>query len=743
MQEQTALVEKREAKGVPVHNVLDIVLGRPIYTADQIPEDSLWVRAVRSRYQRARVTRIDAAKALKQTGVVTVLTAKDIPGQNISSTIIPDRPFLASGEVRSLQDPLALVVGTDEAAAERGADEVEVDYEPLPAVTNVLEAIEPGAPKLSDKGNVLRHYKVRKGDVKKGFSESDIVVEQSYSTPSQDPAPMETECAFAVPHPDGRIVITGSIQNPFYVRDGVSKILGMPSDRIDLVVPAIGGTFGGKSDEAPCDVCSMAALAALKTGKTAACVYRRDESILAHSRRHASIVKWKLGATKDGILKAAEVTFYLDAGAYASSGPLVLSRALVHATGPYQFPNVRVDGYLVYTNNLTAGSFRGFGNPQVHFAAESHIDTLAERLGIDPIDLRLKNVLRSGSTTATGQVLDGPVSLDECLRKVVGRIKLNPKRHHLRGPVKRGRGFALVYHGNSLGPEGEDKSRAVVAAHLDGTFSVRVGLTEYGTWSSAGMSRVAARCLGVSPERVTTERIETDRVPDSGGTFASRATLMGGNAVRLAATRLRQRIQSMATNHGRRAGSEAELIEFITNGMEEEVAESAEFVLPPLDFDPEKGYGTPYLQYTYGAVGVELEVNVETGSVHLDRVVAAFDVGTAINRNSVVSQIEGGVTQGVGFGLNEELIAGENRVLTSTLGDLLVPTSVEVPPIEVVVVENPSPATPLGTRSIGEPPIVGVAPAIANAVRNAVGVRVCSSPITAEKILQSLNDLQS
>jgi CO/xanthine dehydrogenase Mo-binding subunit len=309
--------------------------------------------------------------------------------------------------------------------------------------------------------------------------------------------------------------------------------------------------------------------------------------------------------------------------------------------------------------------------------------------------------------------------------------------------VKRGRGFALVYHGNSLGPEGEDKSRAVVAAHLDGTFSVRVGLTEYGTWSSAGMSRVAARCLGVSPERVTTERIETDRVPDSGGTFASRATLMGGNAVRLAATRLRQRIQSMATNHGRRAGSEAELIEFITNGMEEEVAESAEFVLPPLDFDPEKGYGTPYLQYTYGAVGVELEVNVETGSVHLDRVVAAFDVGTAINRNSVVSQIEGGVTQGVGFGLNEELIAGENRVLTSTLGDLLVPTSVEVPPIEVVVVENPSPATPLGTRSIGEPPIVGVAPAIANAVRNAVGVRVCSSPITAEKILQSLIDLQS
>ena len=743
MQEQRALTEKREAKGVPVHNVLDIVLGRPIYTADQIPDDSLWVRAVRSRYPRAQVTRIGIAKALRQTGVVTILTAKDIPGQNISSTIIPDRPFLASGEVRCLQDPLALVVGVDEAAAERGAEAVEVDYEPLPAVTSILEAIKPGAPKLSEKGNVLRHYKVRKGDVQKGFRESDVVIEQSYTTPTQDPAPMETECAFAVPHPDGRIVITGSIQNPFYVRDGVSRILGLSSDRIDLVVPAIGGTFGGKSDEAPCDVCSMAALAALKTSKTAACVYRRDESILAHSRRHASLVKWKLGATKEGLLKAAEVTFYLDAGAYASSGPLVLSRALVHATGPYQFPNVKVDGYLVYTNNLTAGSFRGFGNPQVHFAAESHIDLLAEKLGVDPIDLRLKNVLRSGSTTATGQVLDGPVSLEECLLKVADRFKLNPKQRTPQGRVKRGRGFALVYHGNSLGPEGEDKSRAVVVAQTDGTFAVRVGLTEYGTWSSAGLARIAAKFLGVSPERVTTERIETDRVPDSGGTFASRATLMGGNAVKLAATKLRQRIQSMAADRGLPARSEAELVEFVTNEMDAEISETAEFVLPPLDFDPEKGYGTPYLQYTYGAVGVELDVNVETGGVHLDRVVAAFDVGTAINRNSVISQIEGGVTQGIGFGLNEELIARENRVLTSTLADLLVPTSVEVPPIEVVVVENPSTATPLGTRSIGEPPIVGVAPAIANAVDNAVGVRVCSSPITAEKILQSLNHWQS
>jgi CO/xanthine dehydrogenase Mo-binding subunit len=743
LQKQTVLSEKPMSDSVPVHSLLDTVLGRPIYTADQIPKDALWVRAVRSRHPRALVTRIDVSKALQSRGVVAVLTARDIPGQNLSSSMVSDRPFLASSEVRCLADPLALVVGVDEASAERGAEEVEVEYEPLPAVMNVLEAIEPDAPKLFEEGNLLRHYKVRKGDVEKGFSESDVIVEQTYSTPFQDPTPMETECAFAVPHADGRIVITGSIQNPFYTRDAVSKILGLPVDMVDVVVPAIGGTFGGKSDEAPWDICAMAALAALKTGKTAACVYKRDESILAHSRRHASVVKWKLGATNDGLLKAAEVTFYLDTGAYASVGQLVLSRGLVHATGPYQIANVKVDGYLVYTNNLLAGSMRGFGNPQVHFAAESHIDVLAEKLGIDPVDLRLKNVLRTGSSTATSQILSEPVSLQECLLKVADRINRDPKQRLLQGPVKRGRGFAVVYHGNSLGPEGLDKATAVVAAHVDGTFSVRVGLTEYGTWSSSGLARIAAKYLGVSPERVTMDRVETDRVPDSGGTFASRSTIMGGNAVRLAATRLRQRIQTMAAGRGRTVGSERELIEFVTSGLEEEISEQADFILPPCDFDPGKGYGTPYLQYTYGAVGVELDVNVETGLIRLDRVVAAFDVGTVINRDAVVSQIEGAVTQGIGFGLTEELLARKDRILTLSLADYLVPTSTDVPPIEVVVVENPSTVTPLGTRSIGEPPIVGPAPAIANAVHDAIGVRVCSLPITPEKIMQSLKGWQS
>jgi CO/xanthine dehydrogenase Mo-binding subunit len=538
-------------------------------------------------------------------------------------------------------------------------------------------------------------------------------------------------------------VVTGTIQNPFHARNIVSDILWLPPEKVDVVVPIIGGTFGAKSDESSLDVSAMAALAVLKTGRAAAALYKRDESALGHSRRHPSLVKWRIGATRDGILKAAEIVIYFDTGAYASSGPLVLSRGLVHATGPYEIPNAKVDGYLVYTNNLTAGAFRGFGNPQVLFAAESHIDVLAEKLGIDPLELRLRNVLKTGSSTATGQVLVEPVSLQECLLKVADALGRKMGQYSTQGPLRRGRGIAAVYHGNSLGIEGLDETSAVVALRPDGNFRVRVGFTEYGTWSSANITRIAARYLGVSPDRVIMERVETDRVPDSGGPFASRTTLMGGNAVKLAATKLRKRIETLAASQGRTIGSEDDLVEFARTGLEEEISEEAHFMLPACDFDAKKGSGVPYHQYTYGAVGVEVDVNTETGVVRLKRVVAAFDVGNAIDRNSVISQIEGAVTQGIGFGLTEEFAMGKHGILTADLANYLVPTSVDVPPIEVLVVENPSPVTPLGTRSIGEPPIEGPGPAIANAVRDAVGVRVRSLPITAQKVLQSLKGWRS
>ena len=734
-------IERGSMDGLRGHGVVDTVLGRPIYTADQIPGDSLWVRAVRSKYPHALVTRIDPSKALRTPGVVTVLTAKDIPGHNLSYALLPDRPLLATRKVRCLADAVALVVGRDEASAARGIEEVVVDYEPLPPVMDVIEALKPGAPKLFSRGNLLRYYRVRKGDVKKGFARSDAILEGTYSTPVQDAMPVETECAFAALKDDGHIVVTGTIQNPFHARDVVCDVLWLPPEKVDIVVPAIGGTFGVKSDEGALDVSAMAALAAVKTRKTVACAYRRDESTLSHSHRHSSVVKCKFGAAKDGTFNAAEIVIYFDTGAYASSGPLVLARGLVHATGPYQIPNVKIDGYLVYTNNLVAGAFRGFGNPQVLFASESHIDMLAEKLGISPLELRLKNFLRNGSSTATGQILDDDVSLQQCLQNVADRMGPGPEGGPPGSEIKRGRGFAAVYHGNSLGIEGLDRTSAVVTAYTDGTFGVRAGFTEYGQWCYATLANIAARQLGVPENRVEMERVETDRVPDSGGPFASRTTLMGGNAVRLAATKLRARIQTMADGRGTSIASEDDLVRFMKTNMVEPISEEAEFALPSCDFDLKKGRGTPYLQYTYGAVGVDVDVNVETGAVRLRRVVAAFDVGNAMNRGAVISQIEGAVTQGIGFGMTEDFVSG-NRLLTADFASYLVPTSIDLPPIEVVVVENPSNVTPLGTRSIGEPPLEGPGPAIANAVYDAVGARVRSLPITAEKVLQSLKGWQ-
>ncbi|MEM4416836.1 MAG: xanthine dehydrogenase family protein molybdopterin-binding subunit [Nitrososphaerota archaeon] len=722
------------------HRYPDTVFGKPIYTADQMPGDAVYVKAVRSRHPHALVKRIDFSEALKVGGVLHVLTAKDVPGVNLSAGIVFDRPFLAYDRVRCMADAVALVVAEDPLAADEGVERVEVEYEPLPAVMDLVEALKADAPKIHEGGNICKHYRVRKGDIGKGFKESDVILERTYRTQFQEPAPIETEAAYAKPRPDGGLDIVGSIQNPFYVRNGVARILGLPAERVNVVAAALGGTFGGKSDEAPWDVSAMAGLAALYTGRPAVCIYGRDESIVAHSRRHASMIRYRLGATRDGLFKAAEIGVYFDTGAYASVGPLVLLRAIVHATGPYEIENVKADAYLVYTNNLVAGSFRGFGNPQVHFAAESHVDLMARELGMDPVELRLKNCLRKGSVTATGERLEDEVSLEHALRIVADKIGWGEKKHEVSSEIRRGYGVALVYHGNSLGPEGEDSAEAEVAVTPDGLVKVRISLTEYGTGASYGIAKIAAETLGVPENRVVVEKPATDTVPDTGGTFASRSTLMGGNAVRMAAKRLRERLEKMASEAGWPL-EQRTIIDFVAE-TGEEISERAVFKLPICDYDPEKGYGVAYLQYTYGAVGVTVLVDMLTGIVRLEKLVGAFDVGRAINRGFVISQIEGALTQGAAYGLTEELITGKTgRLLNPNFADYLVPTAADMPPVEVVVLENPSPLTPLGTRTIGEPPICGPAPAIANAVHDATGVRIFSLPVTAEKLVKALYNI--
>nr|BAJ49237.1 molybdenum hydroxylase family protein, large subunit [Candidatus Caldarchaeum subterraneum] len=719
-----------------VYTAYDAVRGAPIYTEDIVPEDSLCVKALRSEHSHALIKRVDVSAALEVPGVVAVLTARDIPGENITGAVILDRPFLAYEKVRCLADPIALVAAVDEETADKAIEKIVVDYEVLEPAYDPVKALEESAPKVHE-NNLLRHYKLRKGDITRGFNESDVIVEEEFRTQMQDPAPLEPEAAYAVPEKDGTLTIYGSIQNPFYVLTGVSRILGLPRDRINLVVMAIGGTFGGKSDEAPWDVCAMAGLAALKTGKPAACIYGRDESMIAHSHRHPAVMRYKIGATTDGRLKALDADLYFDTGAYASVGPLVMLRAVTHAAGPYVVENVRVDSYLVYTNNLTAGSMRGFGSPQVHFAVESMMDILADKLGMDPVELRLKNAWRQGVVTASDAVLMDNPDFGVLASRVCEELGW---RRGEKAPDE-GVGIAFMAHGNSLGPEGEDKSSATVRISPDGVVHVATSLTEYGTGASRGFAKIAASVLGVPEERVVVDRVETKKVPDSGGTFASRSTLMGGNAVYLAAKRLKEKIEKLMKESGR---SGLDVADFVRDVFHEEVSEYAEFKLPVCDYNPETGKGTPYLQYTYGVVGVRVKVDRELGVVRVKDIVAAFDVGRVVNEGYLTAQLEGGITQGVAYGLLEELLIGKkHKVLNPNLADYLVPTAADMPRVKVIVIENPSPLTPIGTRTAGEPGIDAPAAAIANAVHDALKIRITSLPITPEKVVAALEKSQA
>ena len=730
---------------------LEKVLGQSIFTRDIVPEGAVTVKPVRSTKAHALIRGIDASEALKISGVLTVLTASDVPGINICDCSGSVRPLFSSGKVRCRGEMVAAVVAEDIHAAEEAVELVKVEYDPLTPIFSPLDAVKNNAPKIHEAGNVAKHWKVRKGDVEKGFRESDIIVQHEYVTPTQEPAPLEPEASFAIVENDGSVTVVGSMQNPFYVQGMIAQILGWTQDKVRVIQAATGGSFGGKSDEAPMDVGALAAIAALKTRRPALVAFEREDSMIMHSKRHKFIMFYKTGAKKDGTLTASESTLYADTGAYASAGPLVVMRATVHATGPYVIPHVKTDGYCVYTNNTVAGSFRGFGSPQVHFAAESQIDDLAEKLGIDPLEMRMRNILRSGSVTATGQTLDNSVGLEDCLTRVSETIGWKNRKPEKSG---RGMGLAVIYHGNSLGPEGLDKSRARLMLDEDGTVTLRLGFTEYGTGARSGIVQIVAETLGIPIRLVNLDPVDTAACPDGGGTFASRTLMLGGRAAQNAAEKLRTKLVDAAAVRLHCQPNDVKVQEavFSKNGetshtltlkdLASDLAKpdnplliDGEYTVEPVDFTEEKGYGTAYLQYTFGAVAAEVEVDNKLGYVNPLRIVAAYDVGKAINPILLEGQIEGATSQAVGYALMEEIVHKEGEVLNANLADYFIPTSLDMPEITPILVEYPGRIGPFGAKAMGEPPIDGPAAALVNAIFDAVHVRIRELPATAEKIL--------
>ena len=734
-------------------DALSKVMGEPLFTLDLLKYigNPVYVYSVRAKYAHARIKSIDASDASSYPGVIKVLTARDIPGINSVGYVIPDQPLLADRKVRYIGDTVALIIAESYENAVEASELVSVDYEPLQAILDPLEVVEWNGLKekphelIHDErgSDVLSRYRIRRGDINKAFREASVIIENEYRTPMQEHAYIEPEAAIAVPEPGNAVTIYVKTQCPFDTRKAVAQVLGLPYNKVRVIAPALGGGFGGAEDVGN-EVAAKAALAALTVQRPAIAFYTREESIIGHSKRHPMIARYKHAARRDGILLGIEAEIILDTGAYASLGPFVGWRAVVHSTGPYRVLNAKIDLAVVYTNKVYAGAFRGFGNPQVTFAVERQMDLLAEELGIDPVEFRLKNILRNGDHTVHGQLLDHGVGLEEAIKRAIELSGWYEKRRKYRedtGRTRRGIGIAIFYHGNSIGAEGADYSAVSVMIQRDGSIILRSGTTDMGQGSLMGLTSILSEILGVPPSYIRIEAADTSSTPDSGPTVASRVTVMTGNATLLAAYRLRERLNRLAAEIlGCNPGDiviEAPSVycrdrpeNYITwQELVEEafwkgvpLQEYGYYRAPPAKWDEETGQGAPYFTYTFGAVVSEVEVDIETGKVRVVRATTVYDIGRVINRVGAELHAIGGYIQGMGYALMEDLYYDQNgRIYNCNLSAYHIPTALDIPrEIRVDFVEAGYMYGPFGAKGLGEPSIVCVAPSIANAVAHAL-----------------------
>jgi CO/xanthine dehydrogenase Mo-binding subunit len=744
------------------------VTGRLQYGADLEYPEPLVGKVLRSPYPHALIKRIETEKAKTLPGVQAVLTAKDVPGRNAFGAIIPDQPVICGDKVRFIGDGIALVAAETEEISYRALELINVEYEPLPAVFTPMDALKRGAPKIHADGNLLTTSRVRKGNTDIGFKEAEVIVERTYSVPFQEHAYLEPDVAWALPHPDGTITVQGPMQAPFMVRRNVAAVLGTPINRVRCVQAPLGGGFGGK-DDSPLDIGSRTALLARRTGRPVRMEYSREEVGLSTSKRHPMTITCKVGAKRDGTLTAFDATMYDEQGAYASLGPLVPPASGVHVhavfmlAGPYVIPHVKVDGYLVYTNNPFGGAMRGFGAPQVNFVHESLIDELAEELSMDPYELRLKNALELGSATATGQILTHSVGLKETMEKAKNAFKWNVKRmpspsmqELKKSEKRRGVGMSIGWYRTGTGGYAEGCG---VNLHLqeDGSVLLFQGLVEMGQGSHTVLAQIAAEALGVELEDVRVVTPDTDIVPESGPTVASRSTTLGGMAILEAAEVIKKPLFESASEllgvpRERLVPKNRLIYDRDHPDRCVELKEAARRSLlkgrrmmgqgwwtPPVSsLDIETGQGSPNFVYSYSTQMAEVEVNMKTGEVEVIKIVSVYDVGKAINPQALEGQIEGGVTMGLGYALMEEIIVQNGMIQNLNLQNYTIPTVLDVPEITPIYVEHPNIYGPYGAKGIGEMANIPVAPAITNAIANAIGARIYDLPAHSERVYTAL-----
>jgi CO/xanthine dehydrogenase Mo-binding subunit len=591
--------------------------------------------------------------------------------------------------------------------------------------------------RLHGEDNVFHRIEISKGDVDAAFARAENVVEGDYATSPQEQLYVETQGMIAEPLSEGGILVRGSMQCPYYVHRALKRLFALPDEKVVVVQTATGGGFGGK-EEYPSMIAGHAALLASKARRPVKIVYDRHEDLLATTKRHPSRIRHRTALSRAGDLLGMEIDLTLDGGAYVTLSPVVLSRAALHAAGPYRCENVRIRARVVATNHPPHGAFRGFGAPQAQFALELHVTRIARELGLAPIELRRRWALREGDTTATGQVLRWSVGARDVLDAAVERYRSRPSPPP-RPPRRRGVGVSLFFHGAGFTGSGEEKLRGRAAVEaLDGRFRVYAASTEIGQGTATIFVQMAAQALGVNLEDVSLEEPDTSRVPNSGPTVASRTCMVVGGVVAQAAADLRESLRRFATSRGL---DPEDLRALAAAHFRERGALRVERVYESpagIRFDEASYRGDAYPVYGWGANVAEVEVDPDTGEVEVTRFVAAADAGRAIHPALVEGQIEGGTAQGIGWATIENVTYENGRVREDRLATAIVPTALDVPPIETALVEKPYPHGPFGAKGIGELPIDGPAPAIASAVADAIGAIVPGLPLSPERVLRAI-----
>ena len=754
-------------KGIPRVDAREKVTGKALFGTDVKFTGMLYGKVLRSSLPHARILHVDTSRAERMAGVKAVVTGKDLKATY--GICIQDQPYYCFDKVRYLGDPVAGVAATDEDTAEEALDLIRVEYEELPAVFDPVEAMGEGAPIIHEKlgeywhgpaffpepgTNVCNHFKLRRGDVEEGFRRSDYVSEDTFRTQMVQHCHIEPHATVVQVDSSCRILIWSNTQHPYPCLRELSRSLGLPMHQIRIVVTHVGGGFGGKAALKLEPLCYVLALKVRNNRPVKITQTREEEFYATTVVRHPSLITVKSGVKKDGSLSARKIRMVFDTGAYAELGPVVTRNSGLSSNGPYNVPNMHVDSSCVYTNKTVGGAFRGLGIPQMMWAVDSQMDILAGMVGMDPVEFRLKNAVELGSTTATGQVLKTSVGIKECIRKAADAMDWQNRKR------ERGRGKGIgIMHKMTVTPA---SSSAIIKVNEDGSAEVQASTVDMGQGSNTVLAQIAAEELGLRAEDVRVVSPDTDLTPYDHGTSSSRSTFFMGNAVKAAAADAKRQLLELASEHLEANPLDLEVHEgiirvkgspdrairvrdvpkggsYLTGRGTPIIGRGTSTVPDATPLDRETGQGAmPAVFWMYAAQAAEVEVDEETGKVRVLKIASAHDVGKAINPAACEQQIEGALGIGIGATLMEEIKFDGGKTTNPNFVDYKMATAMDMPEMVPLMVETIHDRGPYGAKGLGEPALAATAPAIANAIYDAVGVRIKELPITPDKVLKAL-----